>query len=175
MEMTGAKCPHCNDIVYSRSRHDFMECNCGKSFIDGGFDYTRIGGNPMPYLVKFELNATHRDISNSVGMETDKRRKRIPYNGHYQGPHELIVPKKPDGDVAQSAEQDSHKVKDAGSNPVVTTNPYYVTTFLCEQGTLIRETDMKDELNRLHGHGYDLIQMIPRINGNITAILKKRD
>ena len=37
------KCPICENHVYSRSRHDMRHCGCGLVFIDGGFDYHRIG------------------------------------------------------------------------------------------------------------------------------------
>lgn len=38
--------------VWSRFRHDFREVEDG--FIDGGFDYTRIGGNPKTVTLKVE-------------------------------------------------------------------------------------------------------------------------
>lgn len=37
------KCPTCNDIIYSRARHDCRHCSCGNIFIDGGLDYIRTG------------------------------------------------------------------------------------------------------------------------------------
>ena len=40
------KCLKCNDIIESLSEHDFKKCKCGACFIDGGNQYTRIGGNP---------------------------------------------------------------------------------------------------------------------------------
>lgn len=36
------KCPVCNYTVFSRARHDFRSCACGKVSIDGGFDYTKV-------------------------------------------------------------------------------------------------------------------------------------
>jgi len=42
----GIRCPKCQDVVYSNSRHDWERCLCGAVFIDGGWDYTRIGGVP---------------------------------------------------------------------------------------------------------------------------------
>lgn len=33
----------CNEVIESRSRHDFRRCPCGKSFVDGGNDYSRVG------------------------------------------------------------------------------------------------------------------------------------
>jgi len=37
------KCKKCEDIIESKSRHNFVECKCGSIFIDGGNDYMRIG------------------------------------------------------------------------------------------------------------------------------------
>ena len=40
------RCIKCKDVVESRSVHDFQACKCGAIFIDGGNEYTRIGGHP---------------------------------------------------------------------------------------------------------------------------------
>ena len=37
----GIKCPDCGDSIFSNSHHDFVSCRCGRSFVDGGFDYFR--------------------------------------------------------------------------------------------------------------------------------------
>ncbi|MBQ2835748.1 MAG: hypothetical protein IJE68_02810 [Clostridia bacterium] len=39
------KCLKCNDIIESLSKHDFKYCKCKACFIDGGSEYTRIGGD----------------------------------------------------------------------------------------------------------------------------------
>jgi hypothetical protein len=39
----GVRCNACGDRIFSNSRHDFVTCSCGDTFIDGGFDYTRVG------------------------------------------------------------------------------------------------------------------------------------
>lgn len=39
------KCLKCNDIIESKHAHDFKRCKCGACFIDGGNEYTRIGGD----------------------------------------------------------------------------------------------------------------------------------
>lgn len=38
------KCLKCGDVIESKYRHDFVECKCGKCFVDGGTDYLRRGG-----------------------------------------------------------------------------------------------------------------------------------
>jgi len=40
------KCHGCGDTIFSRARHDFRRCSCGKCFIDGGSDYIRYGCDP---------------------------------------------------------------------------------------------------------------------------------
>lgn len=49
---TGVKCKLCDDIIFSEHRHDFKECLCGKTFVDGGYDYLRYGGSTMPDFVE---------------------------------------------------------------------------------------------------------------------------
>ena len=44
MIVTGLRCLSCGDVIFSRARHDFMTCSCGKVSIDGGFDYNKISG-----------------------------------------------------------------------------------------------------------------------------------
>lgn len=39
------KCLKCNDIIESFSTHDYKQCKCRACSIDGGSDYTRIGGD----------------------------------------------------------------------------------------------------------------------------------
>lgn len=40
-----AACRSCGEILESRHVHDFRSCGCGKSFVDGGRDYLRRGGD----------------------------------------------------------------------------------------------------------------------------------
>jgi len=35
----------CGDRLQSLHQHDFVRCQCGRSFIDGGSAYTRFGGH----------------------------------------------------------------------------------------------------------------------------------
>ncbi len=42
--MSKAVCYECLGMMESKSRHDFVRCGCGKSFLDGGDDYFRAGG-----------------------------------------------------------------------------------------------------------------------------------
>ena len=42
--MPKGQCLKCGDIIQSMHRHDFVRCECGESFVDGGNDYFRAGG-----------------------------------------------------------------------------------------------------------------------------------
>lgn len=49
--MNKAKCKNCNDVIQSKSNHDFITCSCFKNcetnkgiFLDGGDEYYRYGG-----------------------------------------------------------------------------------------------------------------------------------
>jgi hypothetical protein len=53
-------CPQCKDVIWSRSVHDMRYCQCEKTFVDGGRDYLRFGGDIsgiQPVQIKLiELN-----------------------------------------------------------------------------------------------------------------------
>lgn len=60
VKVLGVLCPQCNEAIWSLSRHDFRECGCGASFVDGGRDYLRYGTNksgggiPPPVWINVE-------------------------------------------------------------------------------------------------------------------------
>ena len=37
-------CNKCETMIFSKHRHDFVECPCGNIFVDGGQEYLRRGG-----------------------------------------------------------------------------------------------------------------------------------
>lgn len=37
------RCNICGDIIESKYTHDFVECSCGRVFVDGGLSYARRG------------------------------------------------------------------------------------------------------------------------------------
>lgn len=39
------RCLKCNDVIESKDLHDCVSCKCGACSIDGGNQYTRIGGD----------------------------------------------------------------------------------------------------------------------------------
>ena len=42
--MSKGVCYECLGLMESKHRHDFVECKCGESFLDGGDEYFRAGG-----------------------------------------------------------------------------------------------------------------------------------
>ena len=48
--MSRGQCTDCLNIIESKHRHDFVRCECGNSFLDGGDDYLRGGGSLLPLL-----------------------------------------------------------------------------------------------------------------------------
>lgn len=45
MDIKAIYCSTCHNIIYSRSTHDDMSCDCGKLTIDGGREYTKVSGD----------------------------------------------------------------------------------------------------------------------------------
>ena len=43
IRQTGVECAGCHTQIFSNSRHDFVDCPCGATYVDGGFDYLRVG------------------------------------------------------------------------------------------------------------------------------------
>lgn len=43
MKIDAIQCNKCGDTIFSRARHDYRSCSCGECFVDGGFDYMRVG------------------------------------------------------------------------------------------------------------------------------------
>lgn len=55
-----AKCALCGDQIVSSHRHDFVSCECGEIFVDGGLDYLRRGANNLENII--ETSITVGDI-----------------------------------------------------------------------------------------------------------------
>jgi len=69
------KCPKCEDIIFSRAGHDFHNCSCGTTAIDGGFDYQRIALEPPFNFSELEHIVLELDISKNVLYDDWNRRK----------------------------------------------------------------------------------------------------
>lgn len=73
LKVSAIKCKKCGDIIYSRTVHDFRTCTCEACFIDGGFDYCRIGGN-LDDIEDVEVNveATKGDLYQDWNFQENK-------------------------------------------------------------------------------------------------------
>ncbi len=74
------QCKHCNDIIVSQHRHDFVSCSCGKNFCDGGIDYIR-RGSPGHYIdLSVYGDGSHEDRRTHLtwGQNFEKDMNRLP-------------------------------------------------------------------------------------------------
>ena len=57
----GIRCPKCQDVIYSNSRHDWERCLWGAVYSDGGWDYDRVGWDPDgPFPVRVSREVENR-------------------------------------------------------------------------------------------------------------------
>ena len=68
--MTKIKCKHCGDVIESDGRGKFVQCSCGKIYIDETQYYCRVGGN----LGDFEIIKENKDDNNK---NTEKQQCNI--------------------------------------------------------------------------------------------------
>ena len=55
IKMGKVKCLACGEILESKSVHDFQACSCPQhTFVDGGDEYTRIGGQDLDMIEVLE-------------------------------------------------------------------------------------------------------------------------
>lgn len=47
-----AQCKLCQDIIESKSVHDFVECKCGEISVDGGKEYLKRGAMNTDNLIE---------------------------------------------------------------------------------------------------------------------------
>jgi len=69
------QCPSCKDIIYSRTVHDYRTCICGRTSIDGGFDYCHVGYDPIyePPKIKVRyINITKSQLYKDWNCQIDK-------------------------------------------------------------------------------------------------------
>lgn len=76
------KCHTCQDVVYSRARHDYRSCSCTRIAVDGGFDYTKFSWyDEIPQNVEpFDVDATKIELYDDWNYRTDRY-------GLIKGPH----------------------------------------------------------------------------------------
>ena len=73
MKVNTIICSKCRDEIYSRAIHDFRNCSCKTVFIDGGFDYTRIGySEKEPKSRTRYIKATRKEMYDDWNTKADK-------------------------------------------------------------------------------------------------------
>lgn len=50
-----AQCRLCNDIIESKSLHDFVSCSCGEIHVDGGRHYLKRGAVNLENLIELSV------------------------------------------------------------------------------------------------------------------------
>jgi hypothetical protein len=50
-----ARCNYCGWVIESQHRYHLNFCDCGKTFVDGGQEYLRRGGDNWEDLSEFEI------------------------------------------------------------------------------------------------------------------------
>jgi hypothetical protein len=50
-----AKCKLCGNIIESKYRHDWVACECGEIFVDGGHEYFRRGANNFENFIDMSV------------------------------------------------------------------------------------------------------------------------
>ena len=92
-----AKCNRCGDVIQSVSRHDFVECECGSIFVDGGNEYMRAGGAKEDFIALYvstdkpyvpeSVQLEHTDIILAAHHSTTCAGKQCPL--HKRTDHEM--------------------------------------------------------------------------------------
>ena len=75
MKVPAIFCSDCSFYIFSRARHDFRSCECGKLAIDGGFsEYSpRICYEKMrPEIIDLEISQTEQELFEDWNKGADK-------------------------------------------------------------------------------------------------------
>lgn len=83
MIISAIYCKNTREILYSRATHDFRSSSDKSCFIDGGFEYCRIGGDADDYIT-LELNGDYllKQILSTDWNYGASNTKDYPYGFH---------------------------------------------------------------------------------------------
>lgn len=66
-------CPSCNNVIFSRARHDYRSCSCGEIAVDGGFDYLKVSfKKEQPKSKRIRVYATRQELYDDWNKSIDK-------------------------------------------------------------------------------------------------------
>lgn len=125
-----AKCNKCGDVIQSVSRHDFVECECGSIFVDGGNEYMRAGGD--------------REDIEFLYVSTDKQ--YIPFSVKLENSEMTVAAHHPDtcvGKVCALHKRTNHEMRGWRQSVDIIGNTF-VTTRICPHD--VAHTDPDDYL-----------------------------
>lgn len=79
------KCARCDDVIESKTGHDFKQCKCGAIFTDGGLEYIRRGGESLNLIIDMSeyRPATKRELLDEV-TKAKKRSAEMPSSQFYK-------------------------------------------------------------------------------------------
>ena len=60
------KCLSCGDIIYSKHRHDYVTCSCGKVATDGGMAYLRRRGTGYSERSICIADKTYKELKEAI-------------------------------------------------------------------------------------------------------------
>jgi len=68
------ECNECGDAIYSRTHHDFRQCNCGNISVGGGLQYFKYDANPASLfkVKKIQIDASIADLYADYESMEDK-------------------------------------------------------------------------------------------------------
>lgn len=66
-------CKKCGDTIYSRATNDMRWCSCSSTSIDGGFEYTKVSGNPGEFeQTTIRIKATVEELYRDWNSDEEK-------------------------------------------------------------------------------------------------------
>jgi hypothetical protein len=120
------KCNKCGDVIQSTYTHDYVECSCGSTIVDGGNSYLRWGGNDFT------------DLS----ISTDKQ--YVPHSAQLEHSEVILAAHHPDtcvGSVCALHKRTDHKMR-GWQQSLDMLGKTFVMTRVCPHG--IAHTDPDD-------------------------------
>lgn len=72
------RCPKCKQVLESKHRHDFQMCDCeNQTHVDGGADYTKVGGKDLGGILVVYDDGTEEPLSAVWAKKAEVKRLEI--------------------------------------------------------------------------------------------------
>ena len=63
MVIKAYRCKKCEDVIFSRAKHDYRSCSCGAIAVNGGIEFFRVTSrNQFPETVALDLDITKEEL-----------------------------------------------------------------------------------------------------------------